>query len=220
MKKICVIPAYNEARNIAEVINKVRPFVDEIVIVDDGSKDETVALAKATGVTVLQHPINRGQGAALQTGNDYALRNGADIIIHFDADNQFQAVEIPELVSPIENGLAEAVLGSRFLSKKSDLPPFKKNVIMPLARLINKLFFQINLSDPQSGFRVLSRGAAEKIKITNDGMAHCSEILQQLFKNKIKTIEVPITVVYHEFGQKFSGGVRIIKDMAIKKLIK
>ncbi len=220
MKKICIIPAYNEAQHISEVINRVRPFVDEIVVVDDHSKDETALLARQAGVTVLSHPINRGQGAALQTGNDYALLAGADIIIHFDADNQFQAEEIPELVKPIEDGNAEAVLGSRFMGKESNLPTLKRQVIMPLARLINRLFFNIRLTDPQSGFRVLSRQAAEKIRIKNDGMAHCSEILHQLFSKNIKVVEVPITVVYHEFGQKFSGGIKIIKDIAIRKIIK
>ena len=220
MKKICIIPAYNEAENIAEVINRVRPFVDEIVVIDDGSQDNMALIAKQAGAVVLKHAINRGQGAALQTGNEYALKHGAEIIIHFDADNQFQAEEIPDLIAPIESGQAAAVLGSRFLSKKSDLPKLKKRLIMPLARFINRLFFNIRLSDPQSGFRVLSREAAQKIIITNDRMAHCSEILHQLFKYQIKTVEVPITVVYHEFGQKFSGGLRIIKDLAIKKIIK
>jgi glycosyltransferase involved in cell wall biosynthesis len=220
MKKICIIPAYNEAKNISEVINRVRPFVDEIVVIDDGSEDNMALMAKQAGATVLKHIVNRGQGAALQTGNEYALKQGADIIIHFDADNQFQAEEIPDLIAPIASGQAKAVLGSRFLAKKSAMPALKKNLIMPLARLINRLFFNIRLSDPQSGFRVLSREAAQKINISNDRMAHCSEILHQLFKNKIKTVEVPITVVYHEFGQKFSGGVRIMKDLAIKRIIK
>jgi len=220
MKKICVIPAYNEAEHITEVIRRVRLFVDEVVVVDDYSRDQTADLALSAGATVISHPINRGQGAALQTGNDYALLNGADIIIHFDADNQFIAEEIPELTALVETGQAQAVLGSRFLTKKSNLPLFKKRIIMPLARLVNRVFFNIKLSDPQSGFRVLSKEAAQKIQIKNDGMAHCSEILHQLFKNKIKTEEVAITVVYHEFGQKFSGGFKIIKDLLIRKIIK
>jgi len=220
MKKICIIPAYNEAEHITEVISRVRPFVDEIVVVDDCSSDDTAQLAQAAGATVLKHPINRGQGAALQTGNDYALLKNADIIIHFDADNQFCAEEIPDLILPITSGRAQVALGSRFLTKKSKLPASKKNIIMPLARLVNRLFFNIKLSDPQSGFRVLSKEAAQKIKIKNDGMAHCSEILHQLFKNKFKIEEVPITVVYHEFGQKFSGGFKIIKDLLIRKIIK
>jgi len=220
MKKICVIPAYNEQEHIAAVIERVRPFVEEIVVVNDCSRDQTAAIALAANATVISHPINRGQGAALQTGNEYALKQGADIIIHFDADNQFQAEEIPDMTRPIEKGEAEAVLGSRFLSKKSNLPALKRRVIMPLGRLVNRLFFGIRLSDPQSGFRALNRTAAEKIKIENDGMAHCSEILHQLFAKKIKTVEVPITVVYYEFGQRLGGGVRIVKDLLIKKIIK
>jgi len=220
MKIICVIPAYNEAEHITEVISRVRPFVDEVVVVDDCSIDATAQLAQQAGAIVLRHPINRGQGAALQTGNDYALLKGADIIIHFDADNQFIAEEIPDLILPVVSGRAQVALGSRFLNKKSELPTVKKKIIMPLARLVNRLFFNIKLSDPQSGFRVLSKEALEKITIKNDGMAHCSEILHQLFKNKLRVEEVPITVVYHEFGQKFSGGFKIIKDLAIRKIIK
>lgn len=220
MKKICVIPAYNEEDHIAAVIDHVRFFVDEIVVVNDCSIDRTAVIAKEKGATVISHPINRGQGAALQTGNEYALQNKADIIIHFDADNQFRAEEIPDMTRPIEEGRAQAVLGSRFLEKKSKLPTTKRLIIMPLGRLINRLFFNIKLSDPQSGFRALSRQAVEKLKISNDGMAHCSEILRQLFVKNIKTVEVPITVVYHEFGQRLGGGVRIIKDLLIKKIIK
>jgi glycosyltransferase involved in cell wall biosynthesis len=220
MKTICVIPAYNEEKSISEVIKRVRPYVSEIVVIDDCSQDNTAIIAKQVGATLISHPINRGQGAALQTGNEYALKNGADIIIHFDADNQFQAEEIPEIIKPIIDNQAEVVLGSRFLGKKSQLPKLKRYLIMPLARMINRIFFNIKLSDPQSGFRALNRATAEKLIIRNDGMAHCSEILHQLFKNKVKIQEVPITVVYHEFGQKLSGGIRIIKDLLIKKIIK
>lgn len=220
MKIFCVIPAYNEEKSIAEVIRRVKPFVSKIVVVNDCSFDNTAKIAKTSGAITISHPINRGQGAALQTGNDYALAHGADIIIHFDADNQFQAEEIEEVITPIIQGEADAVLGSRFLTKKSNLPKFKKNIIMPLARAINRLFFDIKLTDPQSGFRALNRKSANMIKIKNDGMAHCSEIMHQLFSYKLRVKEVPITVVYHEFGQKFSGGIRIMKDMMIKKIIK
>lgn len=91
---------------------------------------------------------------------------------------------------------------------------------MPLARFANRLLFNIKLSDPQSGFRALSRKSAEKLNIENDGMAHCTEIIHKLFKNGDRVVEVPITVIYHEFGQKLSGGFKIIKDIIIQKLIK
>jgi len=219
MKIICVIPAFNEAKNIVKVINDVKPFVSEIIVVDDCSTDNTANLAEQTGVLVLRHVINRGQGAALRTGSEAALGRGAEIIIHFDADDQFQAKEIPDLIKPLSDGQADAVLGSRFLTKKSKLPWTKKRIIHPLARLINRFLLKIRLTDPQSGFRALSRATLEKIKIENDGMAHCSEILYQLFKNKFHVVEVPITVTYHNYGQKFSGGLKIIKELIIQKLI-
>ena len=219
MKISCVVPAYNEEKNISLVISKLKPFVNEIIIVDDASSDRTFQIASQSEAIVVRHIINRGQGAALRTGTQLALDRGADIIIHFDADDQFQASEIPEMLAPLLNNKADAVLGSRFLSKKSNLPKLKNNLIMPLARLINRLFFNIRLSDPQSGFRALSRTSAQKLKIENDGMAHCSEIIYKLFKNNNRVVEVPITVVYHEYGQKLSGGFKIIKDILIQKLI-
>lgn len=220
MKIFCVIPAYNEAKSIVSVVNRVKPLVDGLVVVDDHSSDNTFNLVKSTGVPVLHHIVNRGQGAALQTGNDYALSQGADIIVHFDADGQFLAEEIKDVVQPIKDSSADIVFGSRFLGKKSNLPKFKKNIIMPLAKVINKIFFDINLSDPQNGFRAMSAQVAREIRIENDGMAHCNEILIKAFQNKYRIQEVPITVIYHEFGQKFSGGIRIIKDLIYKKLTK
>lgn len=220
MKIVCVIPAYNEAKNIAKVVAGVRRAVDEVIVIDDCSRDDTSPLAAAAGAIVLRHPINRGQGAALQTGNDYALKNGADIIVHFDADDQFLAAEISDMVAPIIKNEADIVFGSRFLGKKANLPAMKKYVIMPLAKAFNRIFFGIKLSDPQNGFRALSRYAAEKIKIANREMAHASEIQAKAFKNKLRIAEVPVTVIYHHFGQKFSGGLKVIGDLLTHKIIK
>lgn len=219
MKVYCVIPAFNEENSIVEVLKKVKPLVSEVIVVDDGSKDKTYELSKAQGVRVLRHIINRGQGASLETGDQYALRAGADIIVHFDADGQFLTEEIKDLTAPIECGQADIVFGSRFLEKKSNMPVFKKAVMMPLARALNYLLFGVNLSDPQCGFRAMSAKAAGKIGICNDGMAHCSEIIGKAFQNELRIKEVPVTVIYHEFGQKMSGGFRIIKDLIISKII-
>jgi len=220
MKITCVIPAWNETKNITTVINSVRPYVDEIIVVDDNSRDATASLAAAAGAIVLRHPINRGQGAALQTGNDYALKNGADIIVHFDADNQFSAAEIKDMVAPIISGQADIVFGSRFLGKPANFPKTKKYIIMPLARIFTRLFLGVKLSDPQNGFRALNRRAAQSIQITNREMAHTSEIQAKAFQEKLKIAEVPITVTYHHFGQKLSGGFKVAKDLLINKLIR
>lgn len=218
MKISCVIPAYNEAKNINKVIEKVLPLVDELIVVDDCSKDNTYELANATKAIALHHPINRGQGAALQTGDEYALLHGADIVVHFDADDQFKAEEIPSLVAPILAGQADAVFGSRFLGS-ANFPFTKRFIIMPIARLANRLF-GIKMSDPQSGFRALNKETLSQIKIENRGMAHCTEILYKTFQTKARVIEVPITVTYHEFGQSFGGGFKIIKDLLIHNFIK
>ena len=218
MKISCVIPAYNEAANINKVIEKVIPLVDEVIVVDDCSSDNTYELVNLTTAIALRHPINRGQGAALQTGDEYALLHGADIIVHFDADDQFKAEEIKLLVVPIVNKQADAVFGSRFLGS-ANFPYTKRVIIMPLARFINRLF-GIKMSDPQSGFRALNKETLSQIKIENRGMAHCSEILYKTFKTKARIVEVPITVTYHEFGQSFGGGFKIIKDLLIHNFIK
>lgn len=220
MNIICVIPAFNEAKNIKQVISDVQPYVQEIVVIDDNSSDDTAALASAAGATVLRHLINRGQGAALQTGNDYALKQEADIIIHFDADNQFLASEIPDMLKPLIDGQAEIVFGSRFLGKKTNFPPLKKYLIYPLAHIFTRLFLGIKLTDPQNGFRALSRKAAKKIHIDNRAMAHNSEIQTKAFQEKLNIIEVPITVIYHKFGQKLNGGFKIMRDLLINKIIK
>ncbi len=218
-KVFVVIPAYNERKTIVEVIKGVKPLVDEIIVVDDGSTDDTSRLAEEQGVTVLRHFINRGQGAALQTGDQYALDKGADIIVHFDADGQFLAKEIGDIVEPIKSGEAEAVFGSRFLGRKSDIPWLKEKIILPLAKIVNKIFIGKSLTDSQSGFRALSKKAARRIEIENDKMAHNTEIQGKIFKNNFKIKEVPINVIYHKFGQRFKGGIRIVKELLLAKLM-
>lgn len=221
MKVFCVIPAYYEEKNITKVIQKVLDYVDFLVVIDDGSKDQTYNEAikiKSEKLKVLRHPINLGQGASLQTGNEYAIQQGADIIIHFDADGQFLAEEIKKVINPIIEENADIVFGSRFLEIKSDIPRFKKNIIMPMAKIFNYVFFGIKTSDPQSGFRAMKAEIAKKIKIENNRMAHCTEILAKAHKHKLKIKEVSITVLYEEFGQKFSGGLKIIKDLIFKKI--
>ncbi len=222
-----IVPAYNEAKNISLVLKELSLNYENIIVIDDASTDNTVKIVKKFPVILLQHKVNRGQGAALETGNQCALKNNADILVHFDADGQFLVSEIKELINPLINNNYDVVLGSRFLEKKSYIPWFKKNFIFPLARLINKTIFNIRLSDPQNGFRAFTRKVAQKIKIEQDGSAHCSEFLIKIFQNNFKIKEVAITVNYHEFGQglfgghgRGMGGIKILKDLFLRKLIK
>ncbi len=227
LKIFCVIPAWNEEKNIIRIINDIRPYASKIVVVDDGSDDRTFILAKSQNVAVLRHLINRGQGAALQTGNEYALRRHADIIVHFDADGQFEAKEIPDIIRPIKYEGYDIVFGSRFLNKKSKMPFLKEKLIMPIARLVNYLLIgKTSLTDPQNGFRAMTNRAARMIKIENDGAAHCSEIIYQTIKEKLKYTEAPVTVFYNNFGQSLwqgkgrgVGGLHIVKDLLFSKFI-
>lgn len=218
MKVFVVIPAYNEARWIAEVVGGVIKTGYQTVVVDDCSDDETAALAEKAGAVVLRHIINRGQGAALRTGTNWSLSNGAEIVVHFDADGQFRVCDIARLVKPLESREAEAVFGSRFLDNTTKLPLSKKKLIMPVARLVNCLLFKVKMTDPQSGFRAFTAAVGHELNWRQDRMAHASEILAQLVRRRRRLKEVPVTVIYREFGQGLTGGFQILRDFFIKKL--
>lgn len=217
----CIIPAYNEENNIDRVIREVKKYIKNIVVVDDDSADKTIDIAqKHSDIIILKHAINRGQGASLETGNQYALEHNADIVVHFDADGQFLANEIQLLTEIIQKGEADIVFGSRFLDKeKINVPPLKRYILFPIAKLVNKLLIGHTLTDPQIGFRALSRNGLEKISIEQDRMAHASEIIAKTFQNNLRFKEVPVTVIYKEFGQGFGGGVKIIKELILNKII-
>ncbi|HKK54610.1 MAG TPA: glycosyltransferase family 2 protein [Patescibacteria group bacterium] len=220
MKILCVIPAYNEEKNISKTVESAKKYINDILVINDGSKDKTKELAKEAGAKVLSHIINRGQGAGLETGNEYARRHNYDIVVHFDADGQFLAEEIPDILKPIIEDGYPMSFGSRFLNKKTKMPWFKKHIIMRLAKAMNYIFLGIKTTDPQSGFRAMDKEALKKIKIENDGMAHCSEILAKTHKYGLIFKEVPITVIYNEFGQSLGSGFKTVKDLLINKINK
>ncbi|KKQ40266.1 MAG: Glycosyl transferase, family 2 [Candidatus Magasanikbacteria bacterium GW2011_GWA2_37_8] len=215
-----VVPAYNEEKQIGRVVRGLFEHgYGNVVVIDDGSTDNTVSEATLAGAKVLTHTLNRGQGAALQTGNEYALSAGAEVIVHFDADGQFNPADIAGGMEKITNGGYEVVLGSRFLDGRSQIPWFKKYFILPLARIVNQFLTGVKLTDAHNGFRILSRTAAEKIQITQDGMSHNSEIVSQICAYNLKYTEHPVEVVYHEFGQGIGGGIKNIKDFILGKFL-
>lgn len=218
MKIFVVVPAYNEARWIAKVVAGVSGAGYQAVVVDDCSKDDTAALAERAGAVVLRHIINRGQGAALRTGTNWSWENGAEAVVHFDADGQFRVEDIARAVAPLAAGEAEVVFGSRFLDNTTNLPWAKRHLLHPLARLVNRVLFGVKLSDPQSGLRAFTARVGHNLKWRQDRMAHASEILSLITRGGWPVKEVPITVIYHEFGQGLSGGFKILKEIFIKKL--
>lgn len=221
MKVFGVIPAYNEASRIIETVEAVRPHVDRLVVVDDGSLDETAQNARQAAADVFIHAVNRGQGAGLKTGTEAALRMGAEIIVHVDADGQHDPTFIASLVEPIKQGKADVVFGSRFMEvQSSGMPPLRR-VLLLAARLFNTFVMGIpaRVTDPQSGMRAMSRAAAQKIDFHQDRMAHCSEILRLVTHSSLRWMEVPIRVHYTADtlakGQKSSDAFRIMWELLI-----
>ena len=213
MEIYIVIAAYNEEKSIANVIKSLRKEgYDNIVVVDDGSADKTYEICKREKVHALMHVINRGQGAALKTGIDYAVLSGADIIVTFDADGQHRADEIRRLTEPIKKGEVDAVLGSRFLDNRTKVP-FLKKLTLKGGIIFTRIFSGIKLTDTHNGFRALSRKAAGKIEITQDRMAHASEILDEIARKKIRFREVPVTILYSDYsnakGQSIFNSIKI-----------
>lgn len=221
MKVIAVIPAYNEEQKVGEVTRTLLPYVSEIIVIDDGSRDATADVASAAGAVVYRLSINRGQGAALRAGFKKALQRAADIIITFDADGQFDPRDVPRLVSPIIKNEFDVVLGSRMMGA-NNMPVFKK-ILLRGAIFLTNVMSGLDLSDTHNGLRAFSRSALEKLNLSQDRMAHASEIIDQIAERKIKYMEVPVTLRYTEYslkkGQTVFDYLKILADISIKKLL-
>lgn len=221
MKSWIVIAAYNEEKVIRSVVVDVIAKIGlPVVVVDDHSRDRTSEEARAGGATVLAHCVNRGQGAALQTGTTYALRQGADAIIHFDADGQHQAADIPRFLKAIEEGY-DVVIGSRFLGSAPNMPVPKK-IVLKLGTLFTWLFSGIKLTDTHNGFRALNRAAAERITIRENRMAHASEILHEIHRLGLRHTEIPVTILYTDYslsrGQSSFNAFEVVRRIVWRKL--
>lgn len=213
--------AYNEDGVIADV---VRPLVDagySVVVVDDGSRDQTGARAREAGAAIVRHAVNRGQGAALQSGLRYALRHGAGILVTFDADGQHSADDIPRLVGPIAARDADIVLGSRFLEHAADVPAARR-LLLRLAVAFTGVVSGVRLTDAHNGLRAMSRRAAEQVELQLDRMAHASEIIDQLVRTGLPLVEVSVTVRYTSYslqkGQRAGNAARIVWDYLLNRL--
>lgn len=194
-----------------------------VVIVDDGSFDETSSQAFRFGATVLPHVINLGQGAALQTGIEYSLSAGAQIIVTFDADGQHHIPDIEKLVTPILNGESDIVLGSRFLGQALNIGLSRK-ILLQGGILFTRVMSGVSLTDTHNGFRAFSRRAARRINITMNRMAHASELIDQMIKSDYLYTEVPVRIKYTDYtrkkGQQSMDVFRIIIDYILGRIIR
>jgi glycosyltransferase involved in cell wall biosynthesis len=218
-----VIAAFNEGKAIGDVVRELRVHYPNVVVTDDGSRDDTRERAHAAGATVLRHVINRGQGAALQTGIKYALKEGARFVVTFDADGQHRPEDIPGLVMPIARGEVEFCLGSRFLEHAKEVP-FGRRMLLAAAVIFTRITSGMRLSDAHNGFRALSRRAAERIDLHLDRMAHASEIIDQLRASALPYREVPVLIRYTAYsmakGQRSSAALRVAFDYLMERVLR
>lgn len=220
---VIVVPAYNEAGAVYGVVEELRRAYPNVVVVDDGSRDDTSAEARRAGAIVLRHVLNRGQGAALQTGMDYGLRRGGEVIVTFDADGQHRVEDIDRLLEALDRTNADLAIGSRFLDLQSNVPA-RRRFLLRIATRFMRVTSGVPLTDAHNGLRAFRRSAAEKIRITLDGMAHASEIVDQIRRHQLKVTEVPVVIRYSEYsmskGQSGLAAFRIAFDYLFKRFFR
>ncbi|WP_180128935.1 glycosyltransferase family 2 protein [Rhodoferax sp. BLA1] len=211
-----VIAAYNEECVIGETVKNVLAHLDNVIVVDDCSVDDTKRNALNAGAHVLRHPINLGQGGALQTGIEYALKCGAEYIVTFDADGQHSAAEILPMLLALQESRSDIALGSRFLGKTLNLP-WQRRWVLKLAIIFTRLTGGIKLTDVHNGFRIMSRSFCMHFQFRQNRMAHASEILNHISSHGIKYIEFPVTITYTEYsirkGQRSSNALRVLMEL-------
>ncbi|MFF4385845.1 MULTISPECIES: glycosyltransferase family 2 protein [unclassified Streptomyces] len=216
-----VIPAYNEGQVIADVVEGARKTFPNIVVVDDGSTDDSAKHIAMTGAHLVRHPVNLGQGAALQTGLTYALAQpGARYFATFDADGQHQTKDVETMVAVLRRDEADVVLGSRFIEQNGQVP-WIKQVVLRTAAAVSPTARKLKLTDAHNGLRVLGREAAEQLNITMNGMAHASELVGFLAGSTLRVTEVPVDILYTDYsrakGQSLINGVNILFDISLRE---
>lgn len=212
-----VVPLYNEAQVVREVIEDARRTFPHIVVVDDGSRDDSAAQAEAAGAVVVRHPINLGQGAALQTGIRYVLeRTDARYLITFDADGQHSVADAVAMVAAARRENLAIVLGSRFLKGPSPVGRLKR-LVLATAAVVASRTTGMHLTDAHNGLRLLRRDAAEQLNLRQNRMAHASEIIRQLGATGLPWREFPVHIAYTEYskakGQSLLNSVNILVDL-------
>jgi len=208
---------YNEASVVGTVITGLREVFPHVVCIDDGSSDGSQDVARAAGAVVVQHPVNLGQGAALQTGIEYALQDPElDCIVTFDADGQHRVIDAQAMVERIHSGEAEIVLGTRFLDNRTKMS-FAKRLVLRTAAVQSRMATGMNLTDAHNGLRAFSPKVAAGIDLRQNRMAHASELVHQIAEMKPRWVEQPVEIIYTDYskskGQSLLNSVNILADL-------
>lgn len=215
-----IIPLFNEAQVIAEVVSHVKTVFPHVVCIDDGSSDNSAQEARRAGAVVIEHPINLGQGAALQTGFDFALTDPAMVdIVTFDADGQHSIEDAVAMVELLQSQQLDVVIGSRFLDSRTQLGVAKR-VVLKMAALFTRITTGMSLTDAHNGLRVISRDTLSRFSLKQNRMAHASEIVDIFSELKVNWAEYPTHIVYSEYskakGQSLLNSVNILVELLFK----
>jgi UDP-N-acetylglucosamine---dolichyl-phosphate N-acetylglucosaminyltransferase len=226
MRLLILIPAYNEATTIEKVIRSIPSKIDnqcivDVLVVSDGSNDSTNTVLQKMGIKYLNHIINRGLGATLATGFEYAKTYNYDLVLTFDADGQHQAEDINKLVKPIlKDRTIDVVIGSRFINKDNQMPIFRK-IINVLSNYLTYILFNIWTTDSQSGLRVFRKEALNKITIKSQRMEVSSEIFKEIATKHLHVVEVPVKSIYTPYsltkGQPISNSINVLWKLILHK---
>jgi polyprenyl-phospho-N-acetylgalactosaminyl synthase len=217
-----VVPAYNEAAVIGEVIADLRSVFDHVVCVDDGSQDDTGAVALRAGAHLVSHPVNLGQGAAIQTGIEYARSQpGAEVFVTFDADGQHRVKDVMRMIDKLTAEDVDIVIGTRFADQgvHSEVPVLKR-IVLRTAVWLSPRSRRLNLSDAHNGLRVFNRKVAGGLDIAMSGMGHATEIIALVDENNWRVTEEPVEILYTDYskskGQPLVNGVNIVFDVFLR----
>ena len=219
-----IIPVYNEAKIIKQTISDVLKVYPVVICVNDGSTDSTSAEIRKTKAILIEHPINIGQGGALQTGLEFGLQfPKIKYFVTFDADGQHNIKDTEKMIKILRAGDADIVLGSRFLGKAQHISRTKRSFLRCAVWFTNRLS-GVRLTDTHNGLRACNRKVAAQLNITMPGMAHASEIIDKIGYNKWKYKEVPATITYSDYskskGQSMLNSVNIVIDLLMSKVAK
>lgn len=215
-----VIPLYNEATVIEDVVASLLPYFPHVVCVDDGSSDDSASVAERAGALLVRHPVNLGQGAALQTGIEFALaHDSCNYIVTFDADGQHRIQDALEMLEVARNGDFAVVFGSRFLDDRTN-PGWVKKVVLKTAIRVTNLTTGMKLTDAHNGLRVVRRDAASQVELKQDRMAHATEIVLELGRTGLPWTEHPVELLYTDYskgkGQSVLNSVNILVDLVVR----
>ena len=215
-----IVPLFNEASVVRDVVADARATFPNIVCVDDGSTDHSIAEALAGGATVLRHPINLGQGAALQTGMEFSREQpGAQYFVTFDSDGQHQVSDAEAMVERLRTEPYDIIVGSRFLDRRTNASALKRFVLR-VAVLFERISTGVRLTDAHNGLRAFNLHAAFSLNIKQNRMAHASEIVAQIGSHHLRYAEQPVHIVYTEYsrskGQSLWNSVNILSELFVK----